>query len=612
MGLLSTDHPHIFGEISPNNPSNAEKVTSGSGLTLLWKCSLEHEYEAKVFNRVKGSSCPYCSGSKPLQGVNDLKTLHPHIFKYVKNQEIIILPYSTHKIEWVCSQGHYFHQTPKAFVLQSKFTCSQCNKIPKSSIGSDPKLLKEYSSRNLQPAGEVFLKSNKKVWWQCDKGHEWEASVKNRANGRGCSQCAGRKITKLNISHPQLVNEWDEKTLSPENFTAGSSKEILWKCEKAHSYKTSIISRIDSRTNRIKQCPVCLNRIIIPSVNSFDKTHPHISNQLKNEEESFSVSYGSEQKLVWVCDEGHEYTAQVRSKTIEKSGCPLCSSSQGEKDIKAIIRSLNLEFIENDRKTITPYELDVYIPEKKIAIEFNGLYWHSEKFRGKNYHYNKWLACKKQDIQLIQIWEDDWNRNPEQIKRMIAHKLGVSEEPTVYARNTIIAEVDKDEAEVFLANNHIQGSTNGSIRIGLFQKIDNSHTKLVALMVLKKEPKTSGTTLNLLRYATSCNVTGGFTKIINNVQKTYNSKRIITFSDNTVSDGGLYQNNNFVADKELPPDYMYLIKGERKHKFGYRLKRFASDPNLKYEEGLTERELASLNNLLRIWDAGKTRWVKNF
>lgn len=144
------------------------------------------------------------------------------------------------------------------------------------------------------------------------------------------------------------------------------------------------------------------------------------------------------------------------------------------------------------------------------------------------------------------------------------------------------------------------------MRLGL---TDKTTGKLIALLVLKQTQKNSGE-YSLLRYATSVTVVGGFTKLLTHVERTYNPEKIITFSDHCVSDGGLYENNGFTAVKELRPDYMYVRNGVREHKFGYRLKRFRTDPELAYEEGLTERELAALNNLPRIWDAGKTKWEK--
>ena len=108
----------------------------------------------------------------------------------------------------------------------------------------------------------------------------------------------------------------------------------------------------------------------------------------------------------------------------------------------------------------------------------------------------------------------------------------------------------------------------------------------------------------------SVNVPGGFTKLLTHVERTCVSDEIITFSDNTVSDGKLYSQNGFTEVKNLPPDYSYIVNGQREHKFKYRLTKFKNDDTLTYEDGLTEKQLAELNNLPRIWDAGKTKWVK--
>jgi hypothetical protein len=225
------------------------------------------------------------------------------------------------------------------------------------------------------------------------------------------------------------------------------------------------------------------------------------------------------------------------------------------------------------------------------------------------YHYDKWKACKEAGIQLIQVWEDDWNRNPELMKRMLAHKLGVSLGGKIFARNTTVELVSKVVADEFLISNHIQGASDGSIRVGLKTKTG----KIVAVMVLKVEPNSDGKVLNLVRFASSAQVVGGFTKLLKFIERNNPSvERVITFSDNSVSDGGLYGSNGFVVAKELAPDYSYLVGSERKHKFGYRLKRFRTDPALQFVEGFTERQLADLNGLSRVWDAGKTRWEKSF
>lgn len=249
--------------------------------------------------------------------------------------------------------------------------------------------------------------------------------------------------------------------------------------------------------------------------------------------------------------------------------------------------------------------MDIYIPKKKLAIEYNGVFWHSEKAgKNKTYHYDKWLAVKNAGIQLIQIWEDEWNRNPEQVKTMLLHKLGINNQEKVFARQTTVGKLAESDVESFLNTNHIQGFASGSYYVGLRERDTNA---LVAVMVLKNQPSN---TLNIIRYATSKHVVGGFTKLLKNAETLYKPTRFITSSDHCISDGGLYENNGFIVDKELPPDYRYVVRAERKPKSDYRVKRFREDPLLQWQEGLTVSELAELNNISRIWDAGKTRWVK--
>ena len=115
----------------------------------------------------------------------------------------------------------------------------------------------------------------------------------------------------------------------------------------------------------------------------------------------------------------------------------------------------------------------------------------------------------------------------------------------------------------------------------------------------------------LSRYATAGLVRGGFTRLLTTFVKEHRPTQVVSFSDNTVSDGGVYEQAGFTRDGEIAPDYSYLVEGQRVHKFNYRLNRFRTDPDLKFEPGLTEKELADLNGLPRIYDAGKVRWVLN-
>lgn len=193
----------------------------------------------------------------------------------------------------------------------------------------------------------------------------------------------------------------------------------------------------------------------------------------------------------------------------------------------------------NSREIIPPYELDIFVPDKGIAFEFNGVLWHSDKYqKDSNYHKNKMDECNKKGIRLIMVWEDDWIHKPHIIKRMINRQLGTSAEQRVYARNTYVdSSVSLSEIREFQNDNHIQGYGAGGIKIGLREKDTGL---LVAAMTLKKKPSDS---LELVRYCTSKSVVGGHSKLISWIESNLQYKCINTFADLSISDGDLYEKN---------------------------------------------------------------------
>lgn len=564
---LMTTHPTIASQWHPINnlPVTVDQISAGSSKKVWWLGKCSHEWQARVSSRCgDNQNCPYCSNQAILIGFNDLATTHPE-----------------HAAQW----------------------------HPQKNLPLTPQ--------------DLNAGSNKKVWWLGKCGHEWQARIYSftNSNSTGCKTCQ-RHITvigetDLKTTHPDLVKEWHPTKngdLVPEMFVSGSGKRIWWTCARGHEWATAIANRAKTQTG----CPRCTanNVPIISGTNDFHTLQPILATEwhpvLNGGDLPSNFTANSGRKIWWLCSKSHHWEARIsdRTRTDNPTGCPTCAAgisiSKAEQKIADFLTSQGFAIKQSARSVLKGMELDIYIPSKNMAVEYNGLYWHSEKAgKDKKYHHAKWAAAKAAGIQLIQIWEDEWNTNPEQIKAMLLHKLGVSAAPKIYARNTHIKVLRKKEIEEFLNLHHIQGFSSGSYYLGL---VDKNTDVLVSVIVLRKEPNN---TLNIIRYATSNNVVGGFTKLLSYAEKFYMPDRFITFSDHCVSDGGLYKNNGFIADKELAPDYRYVIKGVRQHKFGYRLKRFRNDPNLQWEEGKTERELADLNRIPRIWDAGKTRWVKN-
>jgi G:T-mismatch repair DNA endonuclease (very short patch repair protein) len=629
--LLVEKYPNLIKQWndSSNREHDIKTITVGSKKMIVWNCDKGHQYSAIVSNRVKGSNCPYCANKKVLKGFNDIETLYPQLIEQwhpTKNKNKLISNYtkgSRELINWVCSNKHEWEASIKSrFNVEKVRNCPICIN-QKLLIGyndlktTNPQIALEwnYALNNKMLPSEFLPGSTKKVWWLGNCGHEWEASINARTNkskATGCPYCANKKVTlhtnDLLSLNPQLASEWHpilNTNIYPNNVFAHSHKKVWWLGECGHEWEASISSR-----NKGASCPYCANHKLLQGFNDFGTLHPELAKEWHptlNNINPFEVIEKSGIRIWWQCNKKHEWETQLNDRVFYQTQCPTCSansfSSKAEKEISQYITDLGLKVERNIKKF--NFELDIFIPEKQIAIEYNGLYWHSEeKGKTRYYHYNKWLKCKDQGIQLIQIWEDNWTYNANQIKNMLNHKLGFSSQERVFARKTEIVKISKHEAEQFLNINHIQGYASGSYYLGL-QKKETLEKELVAVLVLKKE---SIHNLNIVRYATNSNVIGGFTKMLNFVIKTYSPHEIITFSDNTVSDGALYKNNGFSVDKDILPDYMYVIKGHRKHKFGYRLNTFKNSNEYIYKENLTEKELAKLNGLTKIWDAGKIKW----
>jgi hypothetical protein len=274
-----------------------------------------------------------------------------------------------------------------------------------------------------------------------------------------------------------------------------------------------------------------------------------------------------------------------------------CSSEQ--KNIYNFLSKYIKELKFNVNNIIPPKELDIFIPEKNLAIEYCGLYWHSSDKRANGYHYNKYIECKNKGIRLITIFEDEWLNNTSIVEKKLLHILNINDEKKIFARKCNILYVN--DSKNFLDKFHIQGYGSGSINIGL--EFDSD---LVACMSFRK---LKDNIYEINRYATSCNVIGGFSKILTYFKKKYTWTEIITFADLRWHNGDVYLKNGFCVDKFLYPDYQYILNKTRIHKFNFRKKYIQKKfPDI-YDDTLTEIENMNKIGIPRIYDCGKLRFL---
>lgn len=470
----------------------------------------------------------------------------------------------------------------------------------------------ELAQQCLNDLSIITTGSNKVFEWKCTKGHIYNSSIKNIIKRKNkCLVCAGLSLLEgyndLTTTHPKLSQKIIEP--NPKTITSSYNGTIKFKCNTCNHIWESKRIRYDD--NSIF-CPVCLNRTVLQGYNDLETLMPQIVNSWssKNKHKPSELTKGSEEAVYLICSKDNKHLLKtapyILARNPERNNfiCSHCNISNGEYELQEFIKSLNIPYSFNNRTILNGKELDIYLPDNKIAIEFNGVYWHSEKFKDKNYHYDKYEQCMSKNIQLITIYEDDWNNKKEIIKKTLLHKLKILSNDTFYARKTTCKKIHYNEANDFLNNYHVQGGLKANHHYGLYNNLNN----LVAVLSYTINSKNE---LYVNRYATLCNVPGGFTKLLKNIiSKNPTVRKVITFSDNSISDGSLYKNNGFIKDKELKPDYYYVYRGERYHKFNFRKSRFKNDPELIYNDSMTELQLATMNNIYRIWDAGKIRWVK--
>lgn len=248
--------------------------------------------------------------------------------------------------------------------------------------------------------------------------------------------------------------------------------------------------------------------------------------------------------------------------------------------------------------------LDMYDDNIKLAIEYNGLFWHNEKSlspRGKFYHYDKMVVCKKHGIRLIQIFEDEWITRQQQIIGFIKASIGKCEN-RVFARKTEIREIDDSTAQSFYDDYHIQGRTNKGIKsAGLYY-----NDALIAAMTFGKHHRgKDGLVLTRLCFKYDWCVVGGASKMFKFLCDATKATEVISWSDNRWSVGGVYESLGFLKDDELGPDYGYVCV-DRPTKIIS--KQSQKKKTTKCPDGMTELEWATQRGLARIWDCGKIRW----
>ena len=457
--------------------------------------------------------------------------------------------------------------------------------------------LEKYGVENSMQSKIIKEKANKTILNRYGEIHQMyisdikEKIKETNLNKYGVENPMQSTIIQNKTKQTNLKKYGCETTFKNEDIKNKSKKTILNKYNVEHPMQNSLIKNKAVQTNLNKYGAVTISQNEEFRKENFNiAKHKNYIKYIKNNISSFN------------CDCGKEHIFEIKSDMFiarKTSNNPLCTICYPISENNSIKELEVLKFIqENYKGIIIPgyrngIEIDIYLPELKLGFEFNGLYWHSEEYKDKNYHLYKTNYFKEKDIRIIHIYEDDWNLRQNIIKSQIKNYLGLTE-IKIFARKCQIKQLI--DSSIFLENNHIQGKDKSIVKIGLYY-----NSELISLMTFDKfegRKKMLNTEYNLSRFCNKLNynIIGGASKLLNWFVKTYNPTRIISYADRSWSEGNLYFKLGFKLISESKPDYKYIINNQRIHKSNFKM--------------LNEKNEMLNNGIKKIYDCGKLKFEK--
>lgn len=331
---------------------------------------------------------------------------------------------------------------------------------------------------------------------------------------------------------------------------------------------------------------------------------------LNPKEDFLNAESFSDFEFRWKCLRcGHEFKSRYDNGHCVRM-CPNCGEDYSKKEqyeLYSFLKSIvDDEISVNDRTAISPLELDFYIPSKKLAVEFDGLFWHNENHKPRAYHLKKTEMCGQCGIRLVHVFEDEWRTQKNIVKSRLRSMLCGCR--TIYARKCEVVEIDSHVKNRFLEKYHMQGKDVSAFNYALSH---NGH--VVAVMTFAKSRFSKDYEYELSRYATVSHfrIVGGAGKLLKHFEKTVNPKSLVTYADRRWSIGNLYFSLGFKHIRNSAPSYYYIKNNLRQNRMlfqKHKLKTLFSD----FDSSKSEHEIMNDHGYYRIYDCGNMVFAKTY
>lgn len=539
-----------------------------------------------------------------------VKKTHGDKYDYPVGLENI--PFST-KICIRCKKCDKMFKCTLSNHIYHKQGCPECKKRNKLEKARDNYICKSQKKHGQKYDYSLvkYTNAKNKVIILCKEHGQFKQSLCAHSRGQGCPKCK-IEVLKSRANSQKFFKKAKEKYNNKFDY----SESIYENCD-------SKIKIICPNHGEFWQTPYCHVKYKhgCPTCSGLNKYSQedfiNISKNAQKQHYDYSlVDYKNTYTLVKIICKKHGTFEQAPKEHIKGHGCPKCSNhkSKIEDFVENILSEANISFKKSVRKNKNKVELDFYIKSNNLAIECNGVYWHSElKGKDKNYHLNKTKLCQQESIRLIHVLESEVNNKPKIVTNRLKNILGLNKYK-IYARKCEVKEIDAKTKTKFLDKYHIQSNDKASVKLGLYYK-----TRLVAVMTFCRNRKAMGKThvegeWELSRFATIANfsITGGAGKLLKYFERNWQPAKITSYADRRWSEGGLYTKLGFDKVRESKPNYWYFKDVNKLyHRFNFRKSELSKkletfDPNKTEWDNMVE------NGWNRIWDCGNLVFEKKY
>lgn len=455
---------------------------------------------------------------------------------------------------------------------------------------------------------DTKFKNTTKINISCKIHGEFSQTIQAHKVGQGCPKCKKGNIKPFKVFKQEAhelfggIYQYEE-----HNYTNMSTKMVI-NCIEHGDFEQLPITHLRS----IAPCPKCnakhLSDVNKPSVKQRISEFREVHGDNYDYKE-FTGYKNKHDQIPIICKKHGLYYQRLGDHKNSKCGCPKCSNgvSKGEQEIFEWLSGLG-KTQQRVRSILGGKELDILF-EGGVGVEYNGLYWHSEIHKHKDYHIQKTQLCEENGIQLIHIFEDEWVLHPNKVKSLISSKIGKGNR--IFARKTIVAEVDNKQYKKFCEKNHMQSYAVASVRLGLYH-----NTELVAVMSFSKlrncnNSKGNDGEFEMIRFCNklNTNVVGGASKLMKFFERNFDPVSVLSYANLRYSKGVLYEKLGFIKVSQTNPNYFWCKGLQREHRYNHTKHKLVERG---YDPNKTEIQIMHDLGYFRVFDCGNLKYLKTY